>query len=84
MKFTDEKFVLFRKDDWKLSCNHVIAMEAQYTGMEALLDENRKTVVHVRNDSDTSSDKAKMDAWSWRTWGWVVLNIWDSSIKYGQ
>jgi hypothetical protein len=62
------KFVLFSKDNWKLRCIHVVAMEAQYIGTEPLLDENRKIVLHVGNDNDSSSDKSKMDAWSWRTW----------------
>jgi hypothetical protein len=62
IKLADEKFASISKDDWKLRCNHVTAIEAQYMTNEALLNEGQEIVVHVGNDSsesDSSSDTSE-------------------------
>jgi hypothetical protein len=62
IKLADEKFASISKDDWKLRCNHVIAIEAQYIVNDALLDEGQKIVVQVgkgSSESDSSSDMSE-------------------------
>jgi hypothetical protein len=46
IKLAHNKFSSISKDDWKLRCNHIIAIEAQYVAPEGLLETVRK-LLHI-------------------------------------
>jgi hypothetical protein len=58
IKLADEKLASISKDDWKLICNHVIAMEAQYITNEALLNGGQEIVVYMWSDSSESDSSS--------------------------
>jgi hypothetical protein len=50
IKLTDGKIGSVSKGNWKLRCDHVISMEAQYVTIDAVLKEGQEIVVHVGNN----------------------------------
>jgi hypothetical protein len=54
LKLTDGKIGSVSKGNWKLRCDHVISMEAQYVTIGALLEEGPEIVVDMGNDSSDS------------------------------
>jgi hypothetical protein len=58
IKLADEKFASISKDDRKLRCDHVTAIEAHYVTTEALLNKGQEIVVHVGNDSSESDSSS--------------------------
>jgi hypothetical protein len=63
IKLADEKFASISKEDWKLRCDHIIAIEAQNIANEALLNECQKIVIHVRKDSSVSDGSSEEQRW---------------------
>jgi hypothetical protein len=62
MKHADCKFASINKYHWKLRCNYVIVIEAQYITAGVLLDEGQEIAVRVGNensDDDSSLDMSK-------------------------
>jgi hypothetical protein len=61
IKLSNGKFCSVSKANWKVRSDYVIATEAQYVTIGALLEEGQEIIVNMGNDSSDSISVASED-----------------------